>query len=248
MSMKRFPWKIIFYTSMFAIAMGFLETSVVIYLRALLYPKGFSFPLASMTYSLALTEILREGATIIMLLCIGYVTGTNRHTRFAYFLYSFAIWDIFYYVFLKLLIQWPDSFLTWDILFLIPTNWVGPVIAPLIVSFTMIWFAVLIIWFDSKPINVRMNFTELSLIIAGSLILILAFIWDYSGFILNYYSFKALWSVPAKDLLFLSYKYIPVHFNWLLFTFAELTIVSGIFIFYLKNLNRLYIEKKNSLS
>ena len=103
-----------------SIAMGFLECAVVIYMREILYPGGFEFPLAAIEGDLALTEILREAATMVMLLAIGLMAGRNRSERFAWFLYSFAVWDIFYYVFLKILIGWPSSLLTWDILFLIP--------------------------------------------------------------------------------------------------------------------------------
>jgi membrane protein implicated in regulation of membrane protease activity len=62
----------------------------------------------------------------------------------------FAIWDIFYYIFLWLLIGWPESFFTWDILFLLPVTWVGPVLAPVINSLTMIVLAGLILLADRK--------------------------------------------------------------------------------------------------
>ena len=125
------PWKNLGWITVFAIAMGFLETAVVVYLRVLLYPGGFSFPLAIMPHSLAIIEIYREAATLVMLIGIGYLSGKNGTTRFAFFLYAFAVWDLFYYVFLKIFIHWPESWMTWDILFLIPTNWVGPVVAPI---------------------------------------------------------------------------------------------------------------------
>ena len=124
--------------SIFAIAMGFLETAVVIYMRDLLYPDGFSFPLVPIPADLALTEILREAATLIMLLTIAILNAKTFSERFAWFIYAFAIWDIFYYIFLKIMILWPESLMTWDILFLIPTTWTGPVISPVIVSFSMI--------------------------------------------------------------------------------------------------------------
>ena len=61
-----------------------------------------------------------------MLLAVAYIAGGNGPQRFGYFLLSFGIWDVFYYVFLKVLIGWPESLLTWDVLFLIPLTWVGP--------------------------------------------------------------------------------------------------------------------------
>ncbi|CAN5476760.1 hypothetical protein BH10BAC1_BH10BAC1_14060 [soil metagenome] len=126
--------KTIIWLTVFSIAMGFLETSIVVYLRKLYYPAGFEFPLVPVPIDIATTEFWREVATIIMLIGAGVMAGKNATQRFVFFLYSFAIWDIFYYVFLKLLRNWPESLFTWDILFLIPVPCVGPVIAPCIVS------------------------------------------------------------------------------------------------------------------
>jgi hypothetical protein len=231
--MKRlhFPLKMLICVTLFAIAMGFLETSVVVYLRALLYPNGFSFPLASMPESLALTELLRELATLIMLIGAGYMAGHNFTTRFAWFIYAFAIWDIFYYVFLKLLLNWPESWLTWDILFLIPTTWVGPVIAPVIVSISMIILAILIINFDTKKTSVKIKPLEWGLLIFGSLILIISFTWEYSGFILKQYSFSQIFTIPAKEILKLSQTYIPQKFNWTLFILGQSIIICAIGLF-----------------
>ncbi len=96
---KKFIW-----ISLFAIAMGFLETSVVVYLRELYYPEGFTFPLVIIPNKIAVVEFWREIATIIMLVGAGIIAGKTRLTRFAYFIIAFAIWDIFYYVFLYVLL------------------------------------------------------------------------------------------------------------------------------------------------
>jgi hypothetical protein len=226
-----FPIKLLSWITIFAIAMGFLESSVVVYLRALLYPEGFNFPLAPIPQSLALTEILREAATIIMLFGAGYLAGRSFTTRFAWFLYAFAVWDIFYYVFLKLLLNWPESFITWDILFLIPVTWVSPVICPVITSLTMIWLAIIILNKASNNSNVRLLWKDWSLLILGSVILIVSFTWDYSKFILQHYSFSKIWTIPTDDLLNLSLKYIPASFNWFLFIIGELVIIADIVIF-----------------
>jgi len=108
------------WVTLFAVAMGMLESSVVIYLRELYYPAGFKFPLHATSYTVAVTELFRELSTLIMLLGIGMLAGKNKHERFAWFIYSFAIWDIFYYVFLYLLINWPVTLFDWDVLFLLP--------------------------------------------------------------------------------------------------------------------------------
>ena len=122
----------------FSIAMGFLESAVVIYLRELYYPSGFKFPLIALPANITLVEIIREASTMIMLVLIGFFAGKNTTQRFSFFLFSFAVWDIFYYLFLKVFTGWPESLFTWDLLFLIPLPWIGPVITPCILSLTMI--------------------------------------------------------------------------------------------------------------
>src|SRR3989339_548079 len=131
--------------TIFSIAMGLFEAIVVVYLRQLYYPQGFDFPLAAFPASRLSVEWLREACTIVMLAALGLMTGRNASGRFAFFILSFGIWDIVYYLGLKWLLNWPASLFTWDILFLIPVAWTGPVLAPVICSFTMILLAVGII-------------------------------------------------------------------------------------------------------
>jgi len=133
----------------FGIAFAYIESAVVVYLRAIFYPDGFTFPIADFDdiagfgpYLLA--EIGREAATLILMFTASYMLGRNLRRRFAYFLAIFAVWDIFYYIWLKLLIDWPASILDWDILFLIPVTWAGPVLAPVITSLTMLIIAALL--------------------------------------------------------------------------------------------------------
>lgn len=232
MKTQKFSTLLIWVTT-FSIAMGFLETSVVVYLRELYYPLGFNFPLVPIDSNIALTEILREAATVIMLVCIGYFAGKSFASGFAWFIYSFAIWDIFYYIFLKLLLNWPESLMTDDVLFLIPVTWVGPVITPVIVALSMILLAILIVWNEYKGLVVKINRIEWGLLILGSVVLILSFTWDYSKYILEQYSFNEVFTVPNKEALFdYAGKYIPRSFNWFLFIVGEGTILSGIALFW----------------
>lgn len=91
--------KTIVWLTLFSIAMGFMETAVVVYLRKIYYPGGFHFPLVPISSDIALIEFIREAATLIMLFGIGALTGKTVSQKFAFFIYCFAIWDIFYYVF-----------------------------------------------------------------------------------------------------------------------------------------------------
>jgi len=211
--------------TIFSIAMAFLETAVVIYLRELLYPGGFQFPLAPMPPHLVLTEVLREFATIIMLGVTAVLAGKTFSQKFAWFIYAFAIWDIFYYVFLKLLINWPGSVMTWDILFLIPTVWTGPVISPVIVSVTMIVFALVITLLSERGYNTKIKFREWGFLTLGSIILILSFTWDYTQFIILQHS---------KDVagLLSMFSYVPLKFNWGIFISGEILIAVTIFLYF----------------
>ncbi|MBE0647375.1 MAG: hypothetical protein IH596_06305 [Bacteroidales bacterium] len=215
--------------SLFAIAMGFLESAVVVYLRAIYYPEGFAFPLKIIDGPIAVTEILREAATMIMLLTVCMLTAQRWIIRFAWFIYMFAIWDIFYYVFLWLILGWPESLLSWDILFLIPTTWVGPVLAPLMNSVTMIVLGLAIIQVGQVGQVGRVGLTglEWGLLIIGSLITMAAYMEDYTRFMLKKFTLIDWVSLSDKSaILEYSGTYIPGSFNWLLF-------LSGTFLFFL---------------
>ena len=224
--------KKIWIVTIFAVAMAFLETAVVIYLRELLYPGGFDFPLVPIPESIALTEILREAATLIMPVSIGMMAGKNFSQGFAWFIYSFAIWDIFYYIFLNFMIGWPESLFTWDILFLIPTTWTGPVLSPVIVSFTMIFFALIILVYADKGKNTRISRVEWTLLITGSLVLIFGFVLDYSKYMLKEFKLGQILSMNNKAAMEHAFHYIPNQFPWWIFILGELIILAGILIFW----------------
>lgn len=142
-----------FIVVIFTIAFAYIEAAVVVYLRAIFYPDGFAFPIMDfgvgpLWKKLLLIEIGREAATLVIIITGCRLSGHNRRQRWAYFFVIFAIWDIFYYVWLKVLLDWPASIMDWDILFLIPVAWASPVLAPIIVSLTMLGFAVIILYCD----------------------------------------------------------------------------------------------------
>ncbi len=130
---------------LFSISFAFVESSVVVYLRALYYPEGFFFPLKAMPAHHLLTELAREFSTLLMLAAVGLLTGKNGWEKFSWFLIAFGVWDIFYYVWLKVLLDWPATMIDWDILFLIPVPWIAPVIAPVLISLFLIGAGMLII-------------------------------------------------------------------------------------------------------
>src|ERR1035437_3329273 len=118
----------------FAAAMAYLESAVVVYLqRALDISPDHLFPLSrpDMVGDLAAIEVGRELATIVMLVGVGCLAGRRWVDRLAWTAVAFGVWDIGYYFWLWVFIGWPHSPVTWDVLFLIPVPWAGPVCAPI---------------------------------------------------------------------------------------------------------------------
>ncbi len=137
----------------YAVAMAYLEALVVVYLRRIvpleIWNKvtGYQDIIRLIQKAgIMWSEQTREFATIIMLGTVAYLFGRNKREKWAGFLISFGVWDIFYYVFLYLWIKWPPSLLTQDVLFLIPLPWVAPVIVPIGISVILIlWGRLLLI-------------------------------------------------------------------------------------------------------
>jgi hypothetical protein len=236
--MQRNPYTQLFVIALFAIAMGYLESAVVVYLREIYYPEGFAFPLTIMSGKIALTEIIRELATLVMLAGIGYLAGRNRMMRFGVFLYAFGIWDIFYYVFLKLLIGWPDSLLTWDILFLIPVTWVGPVLAPSINALTMCFLGGLIICLEERGIRVRIRPFEWAFLILGSLVIITSYTQDYMRYMLARMPIAEIFRPSSADQVMSTLtSYVPVRFSWWIFWTGQLMLILAITIIFNRRVN-----------
>jgi len=229
--------------------MGYLESAIVVYLRMLYYPEGFHFPLKVIDHNIAITEFWREAATLVMLFGVGRLAGANRSQRFAFFIYNFAVWDIFYYIFLKSLLNWPESLFTWDILFLIPVPWVGPVLAPCILSLTMILFSALIIYFNDKGLEARMIKIEQILVVLGCIVVIVACIQDYISNLYFHGELGSMFNIlnPRNQVqLFADFvSYMPKSFSWLTFGTGELIILLALGMYFIRNNRALILNKKN---
>lgn len=132
-----------------SIAFGVVEGVVVVYLRRLFYADGPAngplFPLRDMGSTLTLTEVVREAATLLMLLGVAMLAERRALRRFAAFAFCFGVWDLVYYAALWLALRWPASLLEWDILFLIPVPWAAPVLAPVLVSIALVAGAAMVL-------------------------------------------------------------------------------------------------------
>jgi hypothetical protein len=183
---------------LFSAAFGYLEAAVVSYLRDLheparqrFYPgrpPGDLFPLLTLEQvrqsgavqpkTLAI-EIGREAATIVMLAGIALAAARNAGQFAAVLAIAFGVWDIAFYLFLKVLLGWPASLFTWDILFLLPVPWTGPVLAPVLVSAAMIGAGVYHLWREGGARPVRIGRARWLGITAGAGVIVLAFAVDY---------------------------------------------------------------------
>ncbi len=190
----------------FAIAMAWVESACVYYLRLMtdrIIPyQQDPLPIRG---SLGGVELIREVATLIMLLTVGMVAGRSRQTRLAYSAIAFGVWDIFYYLFLRAITGWPSSVFDWDILFLLPLPWWGPVLAPVTIAVLMIVWGTLV---TQRPGLHRPAFSRAAR--ASSAI----------GIALALYVFMADAVRVVHEGLDATTRVLPTSFNWPLFAMA----------------------------
>jgi hypothetical protein len=183
---------------LFGTAFGYLEAAVVSYLRILheparlrFYPDRPStelFPLLTLEQVRAAgpdqqhtlyVEIGREAATMAMLAAVALAVAANARQWTAAFAIAFGVWDIVFYAGLKVILGWPASLFTWDILFLIPVPWVGPVIAPVLVSIAMITAGVWCLRREAARCPLRIRAWNTVGVLLGALVIVLSFTLDY---------------------------------------------------------------------
>ncbi len=157
----------------FAVAMAWVESAVVLYLRSLTQEfDPYKPDRAPLTQGIIGAELVREFATLLMLGSVGWLAGQTWRSRIALAMVAFGTWDIFYYVFLVPLTGWPRSLLAWDILFLLPLPWWGPVLAPISIACLMIAGGTMVAFRDSpqRPIWPS-RFTCIAALVGGALAL-----------------------------------------------------------------------------
>ena len=153
-------------------------------------------------------EVGREASTLIMIAAAaGMVSGGFRNWLGAFVL-AFGVWDLSFYAWLRVLIGWPGSLMSWDLLFLLPVPWAAPVLAPAIVAATMAVFGA---WMLVKEPRGKAKYAGRAMS-AGAAILFLSFIWDWPG---------------------LMSGAMPHSFPWMIFALGEAGIIAG-FLLYLR--------------
>ena len=193
--------------ALYAVAMAWVEAAVVYYLRSLIDRiepyQPYPLPIAG---GFGEAELIREIATLIMLFTVGWLAGATWRTRLGYSAVALGVWDIFYYVFLRVLTGWPKSLLDWDILFLIPLPWWGPVWAPTSIALLMILWGTFMTKVERSPVSSGSHWELLALGGIGVALALFTFMAD------------ALHTADqGTDAL---RNMLPVRFNWPLFGVA----------------------------
>jgi hypothetical protein len=198
---NRFRWMTV---CVFALAMAWVESAVVYYLRTHIDRidpyQANPLPIIG---GFGPMELVRELATMIMLVTVGLLAGRTWRARFGYTVLAFGVWDIFYYVFLKVMCGWPHSLLDWDILFLLPLPWWGPVLAPVLIALLMIIWGTLVTQIERTPPPVLSN---------------------WGVWLINFFGAGLALYVFMADALAVAHQggggvrqVLPTYFNWPLF-------------------------------
>ncbi len=200
---ERTTWLLVF---VFAVAMAWVEAAAVHYLRVLVDRvdpyQANPLPIRGV---LGQVELVRELATLVMLAAVGLLAGRTKATRLGYAAVAFGAWDIFYYVFLRMIDGWPRSLLDWDVLFLLPLPWWGPVLAPVCIALLLIAGGTL----ASRP----------SVPTAGTSVARMSWRLSWFGIALALYAFMAD-SLRALSQGLDVTKTLPQTFNWPVFWLA----------------------------
>ena len=195
MQLKKLWW-----VGLFAIAFACVEAAVVIYLRQMYGIQDLLWDIPAFDPKIALVEVGREFSTLIMLLAVGWAVGKSLQARVGFAFFAFGMWDIFYYIWLKLLINWPESLLTPDILFLLPLPWWGPVIGPVLIAVLMVVGGSLAVIAADRGQVVRFSYYEGITLLGGLLVMLYSFMKD------------ALAALPADPDTLSQLR--PSTFNW----------------------------------
>lgn len=191
----------------FAAAMAWVESAAVVYLRTLI-GRIEPYQPNPLPVSVGLGEIeaIREAATLVMLCSVGWLAGRTWRSRLGYAMMAFGVWDILYYVFLIPMTGWPRSPFDWDILFLLPLPWWGPVVAPVLIAMLMAVYGMLVSQFDSSehPLWAGRRMWVISM--AGASLALYAFMADAIG------------AVPGGHAAIR--EVLPRAFDWSFFVFA----------------------------
>jgi hypothetical protein len=119
--------------------------------------------------------LAREAATLIMLAAVAWAVARNLRSWVAASALAFGVWDLAFYFWLRVMIGWPASLGTWDILFLLPVPWEAPVAAPAIVALSLAIGGAIAL---KRPPEMVPKLAWI-LLLAGAAVLLVSFMWDW---------------------------------------------------------------------
>lgn len=210
LNLKKLVWP-----TLFSISLGYLEATVVVYLRLLDYPENIKeiFPMKLMHSFNILIEFGREISTILIILSVALIMERKNIVKFfSAFLYIFGLWDIFYYVWLKIIIDWPTNWAGWDILFLIPWVWIGPWICPFLISCLFILFGG---YFLLREGTLEISWSAWIVFIIGVIVTLISFLEP---------AFHFIFMDKTRELS----NFQPQNFLWLFFILGFLLMSLGL--------------------
>lgn len=211
--LRKADWNRWCFVVLYAVAMAWVESAVVFYLRTMIDRiEPYQPNPLPVIGGFASVELPRELATLVMLFAVGFLAGRNWRARFGYFAVAFGVSDIFYYAFLKIICGWPHSLFDWDVLFLLPMPWWGPVLAPVLISLLLIFWGTVASQVELKQPPVASNWCAWALNLAGVLLALYIFMAD--SITAAQYGLDAIRTV------------LPKKFDWMLFGIA-LTMMSA---------------------
>jgi hypothetical protein len=166
----------------FALAFGWVEAATVVYLRSTSPSTassavGVQFPLVLISGRLLASEIVREACTMLVLGAAAWLAARSWADRIGAFLLAFGVWDLFYYVVLRLISGWPDALTNWDLLFLIPLPWVAPVWAPATIAAIFVAAGSYLYWTAERARQYTLS--DFAILIASAVAVIASFLVDW---------------------------------------------------------------------
>ena len=209
------PRRTVLWLGVYAAAMALVEAAVVVYLRRLYYPDGqlTLFPMRIWRTADLVVEIGREAATIVMILAVALLAVSGRTRRTAAFLYVFGVWDLCYYLWLKLALGWPGSWTEWDILFLIPWAWLAPWLTPALAALLFALWGGLVLASGTEAIVPR---RAALLAIAGLTLMLASFLEPA----------LPLLGQPAEAAA----RFVPSRFLWAVYLPGAALLAAGLFV------------------
>jgi len=212
---------LLIWLTLFALALAQVEASIAVYLRNLFYPENplQLFPMPMFSQHDINIEMSREAATVVMIVALVYLIKGRMLRRFAAFLFLFGLWDIFYYIFLKLMMDWPQNWSEWDLLFLIPLPWMAPWLTAAMIAVIFVVFGATIL---TKGIDASIS----QMIASYKLPLILFTLGAVAGVIS--FLLPALPLLQNGELGAAMQGFVPSRFSWLSYVIGILLMLAGL--------------------